>query len=738
LPNDWEDAGVSYADMQDVRREGTSFEDVGVHFEKSVTLYGEEAVRVLCGIVTPNLFALLDTRPAIGRDFRPEEGAEIGFESVVVLSDDLWRNRFGGDPSIIGEQLLINEREHTIIGVMPMGFRFPERTDLWVPYDPGARTDRAARMFLGVAALKPGAGIEEARLELGAIGERLAARYPDTNRGWTLQALPYRDRIVRSATRVTATVLLGAIGLVLLIGCVNLASLLLARETVRQREFAMRSALGAGRARLVRQLLLESLILGLIGGALGTLLASWSLDAIRASFPEELPYWLSLQIDWRVASFIMALSIVSSVAFGLVPALRASKVELAAALGGGRDPVAGRRSLQLQSGLIIGQIALSQALLVGAGLMYRSFLNVSAANPGFDETPLLTVRIYLAGDAYDPTSAKTAFFRGVVERIRDVPGVSAVTVTSAIPTEDGGSPARLVTREHPVTDGSELGVQVICSLPGLFETLDLELLSGRAFDERDLGEESPPVAIVNETLAKRLWPGRRAENQEIGLVSGAGIDWHRIVGVAPDIQYVEFGVETAQSQMNVFVPYPRIPYREMAILVRAERDPAALVEPLRDALKSIAPEAPLYQVRTMQQVRFMTSREERFFSWLFNAFAIAAAFLACLGVYGLVAYLSGQRIHEIGIRVALGSDKRDVLRLLLRRGVALAAIGVSTGLALSYGVSRILGSLLYGSSGYAEITVAAATLFPAAVLCASYLPARRAASLDPLRALRED
>jgi putative ABC transport system permease protein len=738
LPDDWDDAGVSYADMWDVRREGASFEDVAVHFEKDFTLYGEEAVRVLGGVVTPNLFGLLGARPALGRDFRTDEGARLGFERVVIISEGLWRTRFGADPNVVGEPILINERELIVIGIMPAGFRFPERSDLWLPHDPGEGSDRAARYFLGVAKLESGTRVAEARLELESIAERLANLHPETNRGWALHALPYRDRIVRSSMRVTATALLGAIGFVLLIGCANLASLLLARETERQREIAVRSALGAGRARLVRQMLVESLILGCTGGALGTLLAAWGLEAIVASFPEELPYWLSFQIDWRVASFIVLLSVVSSIAFGLVPALRVSKVDLTAALGSGRDPKAGRRSLQLQSGLIVGQVAVSLALLVGAGLMYQSFLTVSAADPGFDQKPLLTMRIYLAGDAYDPTSAKTAFFRGIVERLREVPGVSAATATSAIPSEEGGTAARVVTREHPVADGSELGLQVIGSTPGFFETLDVDLLSGRVFDDRDLGEEAPPVAIVNESLAIRLWPGQRAENQEIGLVRGAGIDWLRVIGVAPNIQYEEFGEERAQSQMNVFVPYSRIPYREMALLVRAEQDPAALAEPVRDALKSFAPGAPLFLVRTMEQVRFMTSWENRFFSRLFNAFGLAAVFLACLGVYGLVAYRSGRRTHEIGIRVALGADNKDVVRLLLRQGVVPAGIGITIGLALSYGVRRILLSVLYQSSGYAELTLAAATLFTAAVVLASYLPARRAASLEPMRALRQD
>ena len=396
-PDDWNNAVASYPDLRDVRAESSSFEDVAAYFDKDFTLYGEETVRVLGSVVTPNLFALLDTQPAIGRDFRADDGAEIGFESVVVLSDGLWRTRFGGDPSIVGKRILINEREHSVIGVMPAGFRFPERSDLWVPYDPGERADRGLRIFLGIAALKTGVALGQVRLELEAIGERLAARYPDTNRGWALHAIPYRDLVVKGKLRVMASSLLVAVVLVLLVGCANLASLLLARGTERQRELAIRSALGAGRSRLVRQMFVESVVLGALGGLLGTLLAVWGIDAVVASFPEELPHWLRVGPDVRVIAFIAAISLVTAVVFGLWPALRVSRIDLgAAALGRGRDPEAGRRSRELQSGLIIGQVALSLALLAGAALMYQSVLALTSADPGFDEGPLLTMRLYLA------------------------------------------------------------------------------------------------------------------------------------------------------------------------------------------------------------------------------------------------------------------------------------------------------------------------------------------------------
>jgi putative ABC transport system permease protein len=739
FPEDWDDAGVSYPDLLDVRRESRLLAGVGAYLEHDVTLYGEESIRAAACAVTPGLFDLLNVTPALGRGFRTDDGARWGFATAVILSDALWQSRFGGDPEIIGRQILINEREHTVIGVMPKGFRFPERADLWDPFDPGEGGNRAARGLRALAKLSEDTTLTQSRLELEAIAQRLASRYPDTNRSWGIHAVAYRNLVVKSATRVVVTALLVAVALVLVIGCANLSSLLLARGTARQRELAVRSAIGAGRGQLVRQMFAESLLLGFAGGALGTLVAWWGIDAVVASFPEELPYWLSFELDWRVMSFIVALSVSTSIAFGLLPAVRASQVNITSALGSGRDPASGRRASELQGALIVGQVALSLALLVGAALMVKSFMNLYEADPGFDGSSLLTMRIYLAGDEYDPTSAKVAFFRDAADRVRAVPGVAAATATLSIPTDDGGQAARVVTPEHPVADGTEIGVHVISSTPGFFETLGISMVEGRAIQDRDLGENAPPVAIVNEALATRLWPKATAVGRDIGLVTSRGIDWLRIIGVAPHIQYEEFGEDTAQSQLNVFVPYSRIPARGMAFLVRAQSDPGELAAPVRDALRSFAPGAPLFLVRTMDEVRYMTTWEQRFFSYVFGLFAASAVLLACLGVYGLVWYRSSQRTHEIGIRVALGADQRAVLRLLLGQGASLAAAGLGAGLVLSLGVSRMLKSVVFGTPpGAIGLFAAMACILATSVLVASYLPARRAARIRPMAALRQD
>lgn len=741
-PQSWDDARVSYADLEEIRRESSLLEDVGGYLGRSFTLdgaEGQDAIRVEGGSVTPNLFRLLGVEPLLGRDFLEGEGARPGFEPVVLLSYRLWQTRYGGDPGIVGKPVRFNDRELEVIGVMPPHFRFPERADLWVPYDPGEGSDRAARAVLAVGRLRDDARLDSVREEVSSIAERLARRYPDTNRNWGIHVLPYRDLVVNSQSRRGTETLLGAVGLVLLIGCANLASLLLARGTERQKELSVRAALGAGRFALLRQLLAESLLLGIAGGGLGILLALWGLDAFVSSFPEELPYWANFDIDLRVAAFVAGLSLVASLLFGLVPALRVTRFDLVTALGSGRDPSSAKSHSRAQGFLVAGQIAASLALLVGAGLMLESFLRLSAADAGFDDRPILSFRVYLPGDVYDPVSAKVQFLSEAVERIEAVPGVGRAAATLSIPTDDGGSDARLVRAEHPIVDGSELGVQVIGITPGLFATLDLPLVQGRDFDARDLEEGAPGVAIVNRRLAERLWSQPSAEGREIGLVQGDAVEWFPVVGVAPDIQYEEFGEETAQSRLNVYLPYSALPSRSMAFLVRAGNDPASLSRPVRDAVRAFAPGVPVFLLRTMEETRYFTTWEQRLVTRTFVAFAVAAVFLACLGIYGLVAYRASRRTREIGVRIALGASQREVHGMFLGEGMTLAAIGCAIGIVASFGVGRVLEGMLYDVRATSPLLYGgAAVVLGAAVLLASYIPARRAGRIEPMAALRQE
>jgi putative ABC transport system permease protein len=739
FPEGWDDADVSYADLNDIARESVLLEDVAGYLGRGFTLYEEDVVRIRGGSVTPNLFDLLGVEPILGRSFREEEGALPGFESVAILSYGLWQSRFGGDPAIVGKTVRVNERELEVVGIMPPRFRFPEIDDLWVPYDPGEGTGRADRFLHGVARLRQGASVAELRAELDAIAEGVSRRYPETNRGWGLHALAYRELVVAPRTRLVAESLLGAVGLVLLIGCANLASLLLARGAERQREFSLRAALGAGRGALLRQLLAEAILLGVLGGILGMLFALWGIDALVASFPEEQPYWFQVGIDARVVVFIVGVSLAASFLFGLLPALRVTGVDLLAALGSGRDSSSARRSTRGQFFLVASQVAASLGLLVGAGLMFQSFLVLASADAGFDQRPLLTFRALLSGDVYDPVPARVGFFQEAIRRIEALPGVRRASATTAVPTDDGGAPARLVTPENPVPDGSELGVQLIGITEGFFETLDVPLVEGRPLEAHDLEEGAGRVALVNRRLAERLWPRESASGREVGLVDGDAVQWLRVVGVAPDVQYEEFGEETAQSELNVYVPYSLEPSRGMAFLVRAENDPGALPGPVRDLFRSFAPGVPLFLVRTMEEVRYLTTWEQRFFSRTFVAFAVAALLLAGLGTYGLIAYRASRRVREIGVRVALGATYREVLGMLLREGSLVAAIGLALGLPTAYLVSRLLESILFRVPAVnVALYLTAAILLTMAILLASYVPARRAARTDPMTALRQD
>jgi predicted permease len=738
-PEGWDDALLSYADFEDIRRETTLLEDVAGYVSRGFTLYDEEASLVRGGSVTPNLFDLLRVEPVMGRSFRRGEGARPGFESVAVISYGLWQNRFGGDPEIVGKAIRINERELEVVGVMPPRFRFPETDDLWVPYDPGEGASRTARFLLVVGRMNEASSLPPVREEMDAIARDLERRYPDTNRGWGFHVLPYRELIVEPPTRRIAGSLLLAVGLVLLVGCANLASLLLARGTDRQRELSVRAALGAGRSALLRPLLAESLLLGIAGGALGTIFALWGNDALVASIPEELPHWFSMELDLRVVAFIACLSLLASLLFGLVPALRVTRFDVVSALGSGRDASAGASHARVQGALVVGQIAASLTLLVGAGLLIQSFLALGAAHAGFDDRPILTFRVSLPGDAYDPISAKVAFYEEAARRIESLPGVSRAAATSAIPADDGGAGERIVTRENPVVDGTETGVQVIAVTPRFFETLDVPLVEGRGFGEADLAEGAAAVAILNRRLAERLWPQDTKVGREIGFVRGSDVEWMRVVGVAPDVQYEEFGEETAQSELNVYLPYSRLGYRGMAFLVRAEGDPAAIAAPVRDELRSFAPGVPAFAFRTMDEVRYFTTWPQRLFSRIFTAFAAAAVLLACLGAYGVVAYRAARRTREIGVRIALGATDREVLRALVGEGVVLAGAGLAAGLLGALALGRILEGSLYQVAAVSPLLYGAGALVLAvSVLLASYIPARRAASIEPVEALRQE
>ncbi len=532
----WGESELSHPDLIDLRA-AQSFEALAGYLPRNFTLTdADNAERVQGGSVTPDLFRVLGVEPMFGRSFLAEEATAPGLESTVVLTHGLWQRRYGGDPGIVGRGVVINDRARTVVGIMPPNFKFPERDELYMPL----RLDeapRSARNLNVVGAVKPGVSLETAQSELDAIAARLAELYPDTNRGFGLRVLRFRESQIGGDERALSVALMAAVGFVLLIACANLANLFLVRGAARQRDIAVRAAMGAGRWRLLAHVLAESLLLSLAGAALGLLASQWSLDFIRQSFPEELPFWLRFAPDIRVVLFAAGIAIFTTVATGLLPALRAARASVIGDLKDNSRAVSlGPSAQRVQGGLAIVQVALCLALLVGANLMIRSFLALQNADLGFDHRPLLTTRAYLAGDAYDDVNARAAFFARAVAALRELPGVQAAAATTSIPGDDGGSSVRLVI-DGEATAEQDLPASSIGVTPEIFDALGVHLLDGRTFTRTEATDPDARVTVVNARLAERLWPGESAVERRIGIRTSADILWFRIIGVAPDVQY---------------------------------------------------------------------------------------------------------------------------------------------------------------------------------------------------------
>jgi putative ABC transport system permease protein len=738
-PEDWDDSGLSYRDFADIREQATSLENSGAFLTRNFTVATDaEADRLLGVSITPDLLPALGVEPILGRTFTPDDAAAPGLETVVILSHGLWQRRFGADPSIVGRDVVINERARTVIGVMPPRFKFPERSELFMPL----RWDdapRSARSLGVVAVLERGTTIDQAQADLSGIAQRLAETYPDTNRNFGLRLLSFRDSHVGSDDRRVSATLMAAVAFVLLIACANLANLLLVRGAARQREMAIRAAMGAGRSRLIAVVLGESAVLAIAGTVLGTLAAAWAIDWMQASWPEEIPYWVQLDLDGRIVAFTVATTLVTTLAIGLLPALRASRPRVVEDLKEGNRSVSlGRFGQRAQTGLAVVQVALCLALLVGANLMIRSFLSLQRASIGFDDAPMLTLRAYLAGDAFDDNRARANFFAAAVDAVRALPGVNAVAATTSIPGDDGGSAVRIVTDDR-LSPGEELGAQSISATSEVFSAIGLRLVAGRPFTSVESADPEARVTIINERLARQLWPDGSALGRRVGVRGLTEIIWFRIVGIAPDVVYEELGEQSDQSLRNLYMPYAVSAPRTMAILVRATGDPDSLRGPVRDALRRLHAGLPVYDMRTMTEVRRFTTFEQRFFGQIMGAFAATALLLACIGVYGLLAYATRLRTREIGVRLSLGARPADVARLFVRQALQIGAAGLAAGLLLAMGVAQALSGTLFDVEAFDPwLFLGAGAALLTAVLAAAYLPARQASRVDPMLALRNE
>ncbi|HVR97623.1 MAG TPA: ABC transporter permease [Thermoanaerobaculia bacterium] len=689
-------------------------------------------------LVSAHLFDVLGVKAFRGRSLMPADDRP-GAPPVAVISHGFWRRRFGLDPGAVNKTISIDGNPTTIVGVMPPDFRYPRDIDVWVPIGGMAAVPelKTLRVCEAIARLKPGVTVDEARQDMTALSTRLQREYPRENEGYTAAVRPLVDEILGD-TRPALLMLLGAVGLVLLIACANVAGLLLARAAARQRETAVRTALGAGRSRLVRQLLSESAVLAVLSSIVGLLLAYGGLDLLTVFGPADIPRLDEVGIDGRVLAFTLLVSLVTVLLFGLVPALQAARPDLTEALKEGGKSSAGLRSSRLRNLLVAGEVALALVLLVGAGFMIRSFVRLQGTDLGFRPENLLTMRITLYGQERPEPPSWGNFFQQVVQRVEAMPGVEGASVVLLRPlsgpigwdfdfTVEGQSPEE--RRNNPASNHERVS-------PGYFKMMGISLLRGRDFTWGDAAG-APLVAIVNESTARRFWPSQEAIGKRLRWGRGDRAPWLTVIGVVGDVRYREI----QSVKPDIYVPFLQDPHWSMDLMVRTDGDPLALAQSVTGAVQAIEPDQPVAKITTMEQAVSDTVARPRLRTMILGTFAGLALLLAAVGLYGIIAYSVAQRSHEIGIRMALGADRGAVLGLILRQGLALTLAGLAAGLLLSFAVGATgwITELLFGVRATDLLTFAVVPLVLILVaLAASLLPARRATRVDPLVALRSE
>jgi putative ABC transport system permease protein len=730
---------VSVPDLQDYRTGSRSFEEFATFVPQSVNMTGAgEPERVVGGFASSSLFTLLGVNVERGRALGAEDDAEGG-GLVAVLGNEYWRRRFGGDPSVIGRSLTFNGEPYSVVGIMPAGFQFHGVTpDVLLPAQkwPNYKVARSSHNAWVFGRLKPGVSRETAQGELGAIAKRLEEAYPADNKGRGVEVVGLHEEQVEGI-RPALLILLGAVGFILLIACANIANLLLARGAARRREVALRAALGASRARLLRQLLTETLLLALAGGVCGLIFAQWGVDALLTLNTADIPLQDGLHVhgglDARVLLFSIGLSVLTGFVFGIVPALQLSKADLNRDLKeGGKTVGEGGARTRLRGAFVVSQVALSLVLLVGAGLLLNSFYRLLRAEPGFDPRNLLTMEYRLPRNRYAKGEQQWAFHKEVVERVSQLQGVESAAVVRGLPfSGNGGSVTYLIPDRPAPPAGQEPKALENAIDPNYLRTVGLPLLRGRNFTLDD-GPNSQPVVIINRTMAENLWPGedplgKRIEFPEVKTTAS-------VVGVVGDAKQYDL---SEQQRPQVYTAYAQNPHIFGTLVVRARVEPLSLSKQVREAVWSVDPEQPVWKIRTVEYLMGVNVADRRFVLYLMACFAALALLLTSLGIYGVVSYTVAQRTHEIGIRVALGAQGRDVLRLVLRHGMGLALAGVGLGLVASFYVTRFMAGLLYGVSAVDPPTYAFVALLLAGVaLLACLVPALRATRVDPMEALR--
>ncbi|HKP14391.1 MAG TPA: ABC transporter permease, partial [Blastocatellia bacterium] len=730
---------TSAANFIDWRDQNQVFEGVAVMRRASFNLTGAgEPVRIDGRRVSANMFRLLGVEPQLGRAFLPEEDAPSATR-VVILSHGLWQRRFGSDPGVVGRPVNMNGRSYTVVGVMSPQFQFPSPQDeLWVPiaFDPQEAANRGNHSYEVLGRMKPGVSLEQAQAEMNTIAARLKQQYPEVVKTDASVVVSLHEQMVGDI-KPALLVLLGAVGFVLLVACANVANLLLARAAVRGKEIALRTALGAGRLRLVRQFLTESLLLAALGGAAGLLLSFWGVNLLKSFIPENISEVKAIAVDARVLVFTLLVSLLTGLIFGLAPAAQAANLDLNEMLKeGGRDSSSGRGGNRVRGLLVIAEVAVSLVMLVGAGLLINSFLRLRNLDPGFRADNLLTMSVVLPQQKYPDHARRVTFFSELTSRVGALPGVRSAAVTNWIPLTMQGDTFGISVEGRP-DPGPDKRPDVITRVisPGYFDTMGIQLLRGRRFDERLDREDSTPVAVVSETMARRLWPGEDPLGKRIQPGDADPNGWIEVVGVVNDVRQLDL---TSEPRLQMYLPYVQFQwFVPRQLVVKTDVEPASLAAAVSKAVWELDKDQPVSDVRTMEEVLSNSIARQRFSTLLLGIFAALALLLAAVGIYGVMSYAVAQRTREIGIRMALGAQAGGVVRLVIGQGLKLASAGVVLGLAGALLLTRLMSSLLFGVSATDPLTLATISLVLVGVaLLASYIPARRAAKVDPLTALR--
>ncbi len=721
----------------------TVFERMAPFYDYRVNLTGAGEPEELIALdVTPDFFPTLGVSPLVGRTFTSDEGPK-GNDDLAVLGYGLWQRRFAGDPAIVGRTIEINGRPITVIGVMPAETRlFVKRgsltgkpADLWRPFAfTAAQREPRGRYMSAIARLKPGVALTEAQAQLDTIASGLTQELPQFDTGWGALAVPMH-RELSGDIRPALLVLSGAVGFVLLIACANVANLLLARGAARQREMAIRTALGAARFRVVRQLLTESLVLCILGGALGLLVAQWSLDVLLAISPVDLVDIGPVHLSYPVLAFTATVSLLTAIVCGFAPAFEGSRANVQEALkDGARQIGSGLRHRRIRQAFVVAEIALAVVLLVGAGLMIRSFGTLSGVNPGFDAHKVLTARVTVPVARYETDEKRVQFFANLVERLRAIPGVERAGAISFLPLSGPGAATGFTIVGQPQPQAGQGPVtDVRVADNGYFEAMKVPLVRGRLFSDREMRQKSN-VVVINEALARRHFSNEDPIGKSLVIAMNDPIVPTEIIGVVGDVKYADFATEVRPM---TYWPHPQLAYSAMTLTLRTATEPASFAPIVEREVRAMDKDQPVSDVRTMDQWVARTLSQARFSSTLLTTFAALALMLAAIGIYGVMSYAVSQRTSEIGIRLALGAESRDILAMIVGNATRLAALGLTIGIVLALALGRTLNSLLYETAGTDPLTFAAVVAVLAAVaLVASYVPARRASRIPPVDALR--